>query len=282
MEVDGKERARRTWGASPTGSIAAAGAEPGTQAFFERALKFRREEEQSWLPDVVPFHAMAGRRVLEIGFGPGFDALTFLQNRAIYSGIDITPENVERARKHLAPYGLHPDVQEADAEELPFSDASFDVVYSNGVLHHLPDVEKALREAFRVLRPGGALYMLVYHRNSLIYRLTLPVHWILEGSFGRETFAQRLQRIEASTAEVRPIVNVYSRKQAADLIARCGFRIGRIAVRKFLPEDLPMIPGIKRLYRFIPRRVLHTVGRIAGWYVIVHATRPRDPLPSSS
>jgi hypothetical protein len=62
---------------------------------FERALKHRSEYEQPWLPEVVPFHAMGGKRVLEVGFRPGYDALTFLQNGAIYCGIDITPENIQ-------------------------------------------------------------------------------------------------------------------------------------------------------------------------------------------
>jgi SAM-dependent methyltransferase len=274
MEEDGKERAKRTWGSSPTGWTAAIGSEPGTREFFERALKFRSEYEQPWLPEVVPFHDMSGRRVLEIGFGPGYDAFVFMQSGAVYSGIDITPENVERTKRHLAYYGLSPDVREADAEALPFDDTSFDVIYSNGVLHHTPDIGKSIREAHRVLKPGGSLYMILYHRNSIFYRLTLPLIWLIEGR--RETFAQRLRRIEANAAGETPIVNVYSRGEIADLVTKCGFRVQWLGVRKLVIEDLPWLPVIRSVYRVIPRRLLDAVGKVVGWYVIVHATRPHE------
>lgn len=283
MEVDEKDRIRRTWGSSPTGSTAAAGSEPGTREFFERALKFRSEYEQPWLPEVVPFHSMRDKRVLELGFGPGYDAYAFMQSGAIYSGIDITPQNVERTKKHLGFWGFSPDVREGDAEELPFDDASFDIVYSNGVLHHTPDIGKAIGEALRVLKPGGRLYLIVYHRNSVFYRFTLPLMWLLEGSWRRETLARRLRRIEANAAGETPIVNVYSRGEIAALVTRHGFRVQSLGVRKLVIEDLPWLPIARNVYRIIPRRLLDAVGRVMGWYVIVHATRPDElPIPPSS
>jgi len=108
-----------------------------------------------WLEDVVPFASFSGKDVLEIGCGAGFDAYNFITRGAVYTGIDITPENIKRTTKHLSLYSLIGEIYEADAEKLPFPDESFDVVYSNGVLHHTPDIEKAFSEAFRVLRKGG-------------------------------------------------------------------------------------------------------------------------------
>src|SRR3546814_9176077 len=90
-------------------------------------------EEMPWLSDVVPFDEMRDRAVLEIGFGPGYDALSFLQAGADYHGIDLTPENIERTRKHLGYYGFEPDVRQGDAEHLPHPDGTFDIVYSNGL-----------------------------------------------------------------------------------------------------------------------------------------------------
>src|SRR6266702_4234852 len=65
------------------------------------AATHRDHIEQPWLGDLIPFQSMSGKRVLEIGFGPGYDALKFMQAGADYSGIDITAENVERTKKHL-------------------------------------------------------------------------------------------------------------------------------------------------------------------------------------
>lgn len=272
--VDGKERARRTWGSSPTGWTAAKEHEPGTRAFFEQALRHRTEHEQPWLPHVVPFHAMRGRRVLEIGFGPGYDALTFMQSGADYSGIDITPENLVRTRRHLAHYGLEPDVQEGDAEHLPFADATFDVVYSNGVLHHVPDIAKAFAEARRVLKPAGDFHVILYHRNSLFYRVTLAIWYqVIHGGRKIETLHERLSRIEANSADERPIVNVYSRREVGELLRGAGFTVESIRVRKLTWEELPSIWFIHRFFRHIPRGLLTAFGRLVGWYVIGHGRK---------
>src|SRR5262249_53001175 len=61
----------------------------------------------------------------------------------------------------------------ADAERLPFDDASFDLFYSHGVLHHTPDTQRAIDEAHRVLRPGGTAMVMLYHRSSYNYHVNI-------------------------------------------------------------------------------------------------------------
>jgi ubiquinone/menaquinone biosynthesis C-methylase UbiE len=71
-------------------------------------------------------------------------------------GLDVTPAMVERARAHQARLGFsHVTFQVGEAEALPFPDAAFDAVLSNGVFNLTLDKEKALYEAHRVLKPGG-------------------------------------------------------------------------------------------------------------------------------
>jgi len=100
-----------------------------------------------------------GDTVLDIGCGAGVDTLiatTMVGQKGRVVGIDLIPEMLERARENLrktSPNNV--SFQEVSAEGLPFPDASFDVVISNGVFNLIPDKVKALKEVLRVLRPLG-------------------------------------------------------------------------------------------------------------------------------
>jgi ubiquinone/menaquinone biosynthesis C-methylase UbiE len=213
---------------------------------------------------------MAGQRVLELGFGPGYDALACMQNGADYRGIDITPENVERTRKHLAFYGYEPKVELGDAENLPFEDESFDIVFSNGVLHHTPDIMRTFAEAHRVLRKGGSFYVILYHKNSIFYRVSS----VLSALAARRPVGERLRYVEANAAGEAPIVNVYSRREVSRMLAAAAFSVRSIKVRKLTWEDLPLAGRtLGPLYRCVPGPVYRTLGRAFGWYVIGHGVK---------
>jgi SAM-dependent methyltransferase len=96
-------------------------------------------------------------RGLELGAGTGYFSLNLLQAGVIGHATctDISPGMVATLRANAEGLGLDVDARVADAEALPFADASFDLVFGHAVLHHLPDLERAWREIHRVLRPGG-------------------------------------------------------------------------------------------------------------------------------
>lgn len=266
--------ARAVWGASPAGTTFAEGEEPGTRAFFDKVLAKRATVEMPWLAEVVPFASFAGRRVIELGCGAGYDAYAICRAGATYTGIDVTPENVTRTRRHLALYGFEPTVREGDAERLEFPDASFDVAYSNGVLHHTPNIARSFAEAHRVLAPGGEFWVLLYHKHSIFHWVSLGLvdHWMKLG-FRRQSFRDRLASIEYTTSGRLPIVNVYSRREVSTLLRAAGFEVTSTAVRKLVPEDLPALPLIGRLWRRVPQSLLDAVGRRFGWYVVAHARK---------
>lgn len=103
----------------------------------------------------------AGARVLDVGSGAGTDSLVAAQMvgpTGSVTGIDMTPEMLEKSRAASAQMGLgNVTFMEADAERLPFEDASFDVVISNGVIDLIPDKNAVFSEIFRVLAPGGRI-----------------------------------------------------------------------------------------------------------------------------
>jgi SAM-dependent methyltransferase len=108
--------------------------------------------------------------VLEIGPGQGAEAEQLIRQGAIWSGLDLTMASVTRVRRRLEQRGLRYDeILQGTALALPFADNSFDVVFSHGVLHHIPDIKTAQAEINRVLRPNGQLIMMVYSKWSLNY-----------------------------------------------------------------------------------------------------------------
>ena len=98
-------------------------------------------------------------RALEIGAGTGYFTLNMLRTGMIGQATcsDISPGMLATLNENAQRLGLEVRTEVADAEQLPFADASFDLVFGHAVLHHIPDLERAMREFVRVLAPGGTI-----------------------------------------------------------------------------------------------------------------------------
>jgi SAM-dependent methyltransferase len=128
---------------------------------------------EPYLAPFARFEEAAGKDVLEVGVGMGSDhqRLAEAGPRSL-RGIDLTERAIEHTRARFEAFGLRSELAVGNAEALPFPDASFDFVYSWGVIHHSPDTPKAAQEILRVLRPGGVARVMIYHRRC-------PVGWML-------------------------------------------------------------------------------------------------------
>ena len=136
--------------------------------FFAKFREFRYRTE--WhIPVLVPFADAKGKKVLEIGIGNGADGALWALNGADYTGVDLTDAALEATRSHFEVLGLPGAFRKGNAEQLDFPDATFDIVYSHGVLMCTPHMQTALDEIHRVLKPGGQVIVMLYHKHSFNY-----------------------------------------------------------------------------------------------------------------
>lgn len=114
---------------------------------------------------LIPYAKLSSMDVLEIGVGQGTHAQLIAPHCRSFTGIDLTEAATEAASIRLERAGIAAIVKQMDAECMRFPDASFDYIWSWGVIHHSADTLAILREMHRVLRPEGQATVMVYHRN---------------------------------------------------------------------------------------------------------------------
>jgi SAM-dependent methyltransferase len=166
MSKKEKKSVQQFWDATPcgTGDI---NIEPETFEYFE-AISEKRNKLEPFIADYAQFEKWVGKKILEVGCGAGTDLLRFAQAGAYTVGIDLSPKSVSLSRLRLRVYNCAGNALIADAEQLPFKTDSFDLVYSWGVLHHTPNTEQAIKEVYRVTKPGGEICIMLYNRHSLV------------------------------------------------------------------------------------------------------------------
>jgi ubiquinone/menaquinone biosynthesis C-methylase UbiE len=264
-----KQSAREQWTHDPCGARYGQKYEFATREFFDEVERHRYEDYAPWMPSVMGFDQFAGKALLEVGCGMGTDLLQFARGGANCTGIDLTPRSIELSRLHFALYRQRARFLLADAERLPFDDDTFDVVYSNGVLHHTPGTAEAINEIHRVLRPGGLARVMLYHRNSFYYWGAIILHrGILRGQLFKNGCAPEeiLSRYaEYSEHDARPLVKVYSRKRARELFT--SFNEVKIETEQMIRQELGLLSPL------LPESLFRRLRRSVGWNLIITARK---------
>ncbi len=242
----------------------------------ERAGYMRQAEEryrlEPFIADFARFEASRGLRVLEIGVGLGADHQRFAEAGARLTGIDLTERAVEHTRRRLSLFELSSNLSVGDAEALDFPDASFDVVYSWGVLHHSPDTPRAIDEVRRVLKPGGIARIMIYHTWSMIgfmlwvrYALLRLRPW----TSMRTLYARHLES---------PGTKAYSIAEARWLMRRFeSVRIRTVLTHgDLLSSDAGQRhrgPALTMARALWPRRLIQTMLPRAGLFMLIEARK---------
>ena len=199
----------------------------------------------------MPLDNLAGKRVLEIGPGAGGHSALFAKHGAIMASGDIT---FDRARATQAKFDLMGDdatgcqALQSDGENLPFADNTFDIVYSNGVLHHTPDTQKAIDEVKRVLKPGGQAVIMLYCKSSWHYWINMVLAvGILQGKLfsGRNWLGRAT---EWGGKKEQTVENPITRCYTAGGIRHLFRNFDAVCLRK-REFYFYLIPKLGRIYR---------------------------------
>jgi ubiquinone/menaquinone biosynthesis C-methylase UbiE len=286
------EGVRAFWDASPCQSDLSKAED--RRRYFEEISRIRFQRREWHIPIVASFDSFRGKDVLEIGCGIATDGLEFARNGANYIGVDLTPNAIELAKERFGLFGIPGKFEVVNAEEcLPFPDATFDHVYSFGVIHHSPVPERIVREIRRVLRKGGTFTVMLYNRSSINYYLEIMFlrkvfrwcllpkfmpgllaaisgfdRWKLEGH--REMLKKKISKeqwISMNTdGPFCPLARVYDHSEAAALFG--DFDNVRQEVWEFNVDHWPFIR------RVMPDSVVRWIGRRWGWHRMIYGRKP--------
>lgn len=292
-----KTQVQEFWQASPCDSWFTKEAWE-TPAFY-RTLDEHRYKVHPRLQSAIGFEKTRGLRVLEIGCGCGSEAERFARTGAHYTAVDLTDAALSLTRTRFQLSNLQGCFVQGDAENLPFPNDAFDMVYSHGVLHHTPDTPQTIREVHRVLSPGGRAMVMLYYRGSFNYNFNLRIvrrlrALMLKTEWGIKLAAKLFGETEEQLrrhAELfrqdpmgylqmqnmlnrntdgpdNPLSQVFSKESAREMFGQ--FKDVNTEVMFWNPNYLPVIG------KMLPRSIEDWLAANWGWHLWVYARKSDD------
>ena len=209
--------------------------------------------------------------VLDIGCGNGYVLSRYAVAGAMVEGVDITDRAIEISQRRFSGMGLTGSFTRIDGQVLPFADSSLDVVTSMGVLHHVPDPDPLVDEAYRLLKPGGEMIIMLYYRYSWQYQVLMRMKRLALSSHRGRSQADAVNMVDGAE---NPLGRVYSRPQARALLERAGFRSTFCEVHQITWRQLLLVPPLADLASVLLPPAGRTPLRALGWNVYVRAVKP--------
>lgn len=231
----------------------------GTREYFDE-VEARKYFVEPHIPAFAQFARWQGKRVLEIGCGIGTDAINFARAGADYTGVELSEASLELTRRRFDVFGLSGRLIHGNAEEVDrlVEPASFDLVYSFGVIHHTPSPRAAIRAARQVIRDDGELRFMVYARHSWKAAMIEAGLDQPEAQFGC------------------PVALTFSQAEIAELllgffqpVEMCQDHIFPYIVEKYVEYEYELQPW----FAAMPPAMFRGLERQFGWHYLI-AARP--------
>ncbi len=192
---------------------------------WQVASTFPLTKEQVYpeLVEVQEFNDHHDKEVLEYGCGAGSDALSYLRRGNMVTCCDIVPGNLYAARVNIEKAGFlkSAEFQLLDnSYPLPFDDDTFDLINSNGVIHHIPEGAKVIREFYNILKPGGLCYVMLY--TEMLWKRFESVIKKFQEEF-------KISEYEAfcwcTDGKGTPYARKYTEAEGIELFEHAGFKV---------------------------------------------------------
>jgi ubiquinone/menaquinone biosynthesis C-methylase UbiE len=235
--------------------------EVGTIKYFNE-VEQRKYFVEPHIPNFADFPKWKGKKVLEIGCGIGTDAVNFARNGAIYTGIELSEESLNLAKKRFDLFDLKGNFYLSNAENLSeiIHNETFDLVYSFGVIHHTPMPEKIINNIKKILSPEAEFRLMLYAKNS----------WkniMIENEFDQP---------EAQSG--CPIALTYSEEEIFKLLD--GFNIVDLRQDHIFPYIIEKYKNyeyeLQPWFKSMPIEMFRALETSLGWHYLIKCQLPKN------
>jgi len=252
---DSLEEVKKFWNSRPC-NIKHSNKDIGTREYFSE-VSFKKYKVEPHILKFADFEKWRGKRVLEIGCGIGTAAQSFVEAGAIYTGIDISEESLNIAKKRFEILNLegsfHLVQDEKISNVLPIQ--KYDLVYSFGVIHHTPNPRLLLKEMSTYMDSNSTLKIMLYAKNS----------------WKNIMIQSGLDRPEAQAG--CPIANTYTREEVIDLL-EC-YNVINIDQDHIFPYEIESYKNHQynyvKWFECMPKEMFSALEKNLGWHLLIEA-----------
>jgi ubiquinone/menaquinone biosynthesis C-methylase UbiE len=184
-----------------------------------------RYRQYSNLERFADFPSFSGKSLLDIGPGRGQESHNYAKHGANVTVLEYVEQGVRIAETRRDIFKFDFPIIQGTATDLPFQDNTFDAVFSYGVLHHIPDMKKALTEVERVLKEGGIAKIMLYKKGYFYYVIMLIQWYLLKLKFIKYSWKDYVKIAMEQREGPCPVVYIQSMKEILELVKDSNLKV---------------------------------------------------------